>query len=142
MTEQINESESQGSPCRSLMTSQRLTKSAGKKRNNKWLAKSYTSYNDHYHNNTLPDNITVRFGKPLNGSDAHWDPTAREIVVDTTLNVHDALALICLHHEMAHVKMHMDGYVGGTVVEDSHHGMRYQAELNRLYQWGAYDGLL
>ena len=111
-------------------------------RNDKWLAKSYTSYNDHYHNNTLPDNITVRFGKPLNGSDAHWDPTAREIVVDTALNVHDALALICLHHEMAHVKMHMDGYVGGTVVEDSHHGMRYQAELNRLYQWGAYDGLL
>jgi hypothetical protein len=124
------------------MTTYKLTKSAGIKRNDKWLKKSYTVYNAYYHNNTLPDNIVVRFGKPQSGSDAHWDPDVREIVVNESLNVHDALILICLHHEMAHVKMHMEGYVGGTVVKDSHHGMRYQAELDRLYKSGAYDGLL
>lgn len=113
-----------------------------KPRTDKWLAKSYNRFNSRYYNNMLPSNVTVRFGTPLTGSDAHWDPIAREIVVNSTLRSHDTLVLICLHHEMVHIKMHTEGYVGGTTVEDPHHGMRYQAELDRLYKLGAYDGLL
>jgi hypothetical protein len=60
------------------MTTYKLTKSAGIKRNDKWLKKSYTVYNAYYHNNTLPDNIVVRFGKPQSGSDALGPGCARD----------------------------------------------------------------
>lgn len=113
-----------------------------KPRTDKWLKKSFDIYNERYHNCALSSSITVRFGQTMNAHDAHWDPAAREIVVNKTLETHDSLALICLHHEMAHAKLDLDGYVGGTVDKDPHHGMRFQAELDRLYKMGAYDGLL
>jgi len=111
-------------------------------RNDKWLKKVFTSYNELYYNGSLPSNIKVRFGKPSKNHDAHWDPINREIVINEDLRDHDKVTLICLHHEMAHVKLDTDRYVGGATVEDPHHGMRFQAEINRLYRMGAYDGLL
>lgn len=111
-------------------------------RDSKWLKRSFDVYNSAYHNDALSSGITVIFGTSKKGVDAHWEPTTRSIVVSEKLRNHDSLALICLHHEMAHAKLALDGYVGGTVVKDRHHGMRFQAELDRLYKAGAYDGLL
>ena len=111
-------------------------------RKDKWLRGSYDIFNDKYYDNKLPEDIKVFYGTPVDSDDAHWDPVKREIVVNKDLRTHDSLALICLLHEMAHVKMDEECYIGGTTLKDPHHGMRYQAEIDRLYKVGAYDGLL
>ena len=111
------------------------------KRTDKWLKDVYKNFNTRYHDDKLPD-VVVRFGTPKKDADAHWDQSTREIVVNENLKGHDTLCYICMHHEMAHVKLDAEGYKGGAVSDDPFHGMRYQAELDRLYKTGAYDGLL
>src|SRR5271157_5675536 len=111
------------------------------KRSDKWLKKVYQNFNTRYHEDKLPD-VAVRFGNPKKDADAHWDQTRREIVVNKYLMGHDVLCYICMHHEMAHVKLDEAGYVGGAITDDPHHGAQYQVELDRLYKLGAYDGLL
>lgn len=113
-----------------------------KPRSDRWLKNSYSIYNEKYFDGVLSPSIKVYFGATANNHDAHWEPSTREIVVNKSLRTHDSLALICLLHEMCHSKMDLEGYVGGTTTDDPHHGMRYQAELDRLYRVGAYDGLL
>lgn len=113
-----------------------------KPRSDKWLQMSFNIYNERYHDGKLSSSIRAIFGNTHDQNDAHWDPKTRAIVINKDLADHDTLALICLHHEMAHAKLELDGYVGGTLDKDPHHGMRYLAELDRLYKAGAYDGLL
>lgn len=111
------------------------------KRTDKWLKDVYENFNTRYHEDKLPD-VVVRFGSPKKGADAHWDQAKREIIVNKNLMGHDTLCYICMHHEMAHVKLDEQDYQGGAVSNDPHHGTRFHVEIDRLYKIGAYDGLL
>jgi hypothetical protein len=106
----------------------------------KFLQKSFDVYNKRYHNNEIPPTKVI-FGKTTRGADGNYIPARALIVIDEDLKGHEALCMICLHHEMAHAKLEAT-YRGGTTTEDPHHGMIYQAELVRLFHAGAYDGLL
>ena len=112
-----------------------------KNRTNEWLKKSFDLFNNRYFFGRLVS-TKVEYGTPQEGADAHWDGQSRTIIVDKNLRTHDSLAMICLLHEMAHAYLDMDEYEGGTTTKDRFHGMRYQAEIWRLIQAGAYDGLL
>lgn len=72
--------------------------------------------------------------------DGMYSVITKEIVIDSKLRQHFSLVCIVLLHEMAHANLDCLGYRG--YLEDGGHGMVYQAELARLFQAGAYDGLL
>ncbi len=105
------------------------------------LRKFFTTYNDMYFDNKVPQNTQVTFGKTTRGSDGNFLRKEGKIVIDVSIYDHDSLALICLLHEMIHAKLEST-YVGGASSEDGIHGMIYQAEIVRLFHAGAYDGLL
>ena len=112
------------------------------KRTNQWLQESYRLFNDVYFGGNLPCNAAVVYGVPNKKHDAHFDPRNMSIVVWEGLKDHDGLALLCLLHEMAHFKLEMGGHRGGTTIKDKNHGMIFQSEIVRLFNIGAYDGLL
>jgi hypothetical protein len=106
-----------------------------------FLKKSFDLYNDWYFDNRIPANTVVEFGKTARDSDGTFKFATGKITINEKLKGRNNLVLICLLHEMAHARL-QHTYIGGTLGDDPHHGMIYQAELVRLFNAGAYDGLL
>ncbi len=109
--------------------------------NEKELQKTFRIFNDRYFNNRIPSHTKVRYGKPKKNADAHYDPNTNEIIINKDLAEHNTIVFICLLHEMVHAKLDTT-YIGSAVDENPHHGMIFQAEIYRLVNAGAYDGLL
>ena len=109
--------------------------------NNAELKEYFRVYNERYFDDKLNSNTKTTFGKTKKRIDGYCHLSENRIVINENLRQHDVLTLICLLHEMAHIKLGST-YVGGIFFEDADHGMLYQAELVRLIHAGAYDGLL
>jgi hypothetical protein len=105
------------------------------------LKKLFDSLNQNYFDDKIPPSTQVVFGKTTKNADGNYRPIENKIVIHSSLKKHDILTTICVLHEMAHAKLNAV-YVGGNYSDDPHHGMIYQAELVRLFNAGAYDGLL
>ena len=105
------------------------------------LQKAFEGLNSHYFDGKVPISTKVVFGEPTRNADAHYDKKRNEIVINKVIRDHDTLVLICLLHEMIHAKLEST-YVGSASSDDPFHGMIYQAEIVRLFNAGAYDGLL
>ncbi len=68
---------------------------------------------------------------------AAFDPTTMTIHISQHLARFHELAQIALLHEMVHVKLYSENND-----PDAQHGQRFQAEIQRLKESGAYDRLL
>ena len=86
----------------------------------------------------VPTRLLKRSKK--NAVDARWLSDIREIHIDAVYARSEPMSAILLLHEMAHAAL--DGTYIGQATDDPGHGMIYQAELVRLFNAGAYDGLL
>ncbi len=105
---------------------------------NKELRSEYRRLNERFFGGSLPEDTTVRFGD-LEDEDEDGYCAEDEIVIDKDLRKHGDLASIILLHEMTHLSLG-PSYRGYP--SDDGHGMRFQAEIVRLFEAGAYDGLL
>ncbi len=103
----------------------------------KKLQQEFDKLNGRFFDGRL-DDISVQF-KNI-GPDGMYHIGSKQITIDSKLRQHLSLILIVLLHEMAHADLDLRGYRGHQ--EDGGHGMMYQAELVRLFQAGAYDGIL
>ena len=104
---------------------------------NKDLQAIFKIYNERFFDGKIDEHYTVKF-EPMRDDDGLHIPGAKEILISARLRLHPDLATFVLLHEMAHASL--PGYIGHA--NDGHHGMRFQAKLDELYQKGAYDGLL
>jgi hypothetical protein len=104
---------------------------------NKDLQAIFKIYNERFFDGQISEDYLVKF-EPMREDDGLHIPGAMEILINSDLKRHPDLATFILLHEMAHASL--PDYVGHA--NDGHHGMRFQAKLNELYQKGAYDGLL
>lgn len=85
--------------------------------------------------------VTCEFGKPNKDDGDHpfffgyYCSGSQTITVNEAFRGFTNTAIETLLHEMIHVKLVAQGYRGD-------HGMRFQAEIVRLFEAGAYEGLL
>lgn len=111
---------------------------------NKDLKAAFVGLNKKFFNGIMcNDSTVVRFENEegeIEGDDGVTMYAPPEIVIHQRLKKHPTLSLIVLIHEMAHLAMFVDGYIG--YVDDGGHHIRFHAELNRLYKAGIYEGLL
>jgi hypothetical protein len=103
----------------------------------KKLRQQFDKIDERFFDNRL-DLINVQFKDIV--PDGMYDMRTGEITIDSKLRKHITLVLIVLLHEMAHASLDLQGYRGYH--EDGGHGGLFQAELDRLYRAGAFDGLL
>jgi hypothetical protein len=92
------------------------------------LRRIFNFYNRKYFNDEVPHSTTVTWA-PLNGDNGDYIDGA--IHIDTTLQGSPRLAKIIMLHEMIHA--HNPRLT---------HGKRFQAEIRRLAEAGAYAQLL
>jgi len=108
----------------------------------KWLRKQFLHMNHRFFADRIPFNVKVEFGdlkeQRANGI---WNLPLGQLVIDNTMKkVGELLILQILIHEMIHADLEYQHYKGYP--NDAGHGMRFQAELVRLWNDGAFDGLL
>lgn len=104
---------------------------------NAFLREEYKRLNKRFFENLLPKDLSVKFGD-LSEDNAHGLSTGDEILIDNRLRHSDCLTAIILLHEMVHISLpEYGGYPA-----DGGHGMRFQARIVKLFEQGAYDGLL
>jgi hypothetical protein len=71
------------------------------------------------------------------GGPACFVPSMNRIRIEKTTTISEKFTRIALLHEMIHVRLRAEN--GDP---DEHHGIRFQREIERLYQAGAYKKLL
>ena len=95
----------------------------------------YNHFNKTCFGNKLLLPRVLKFAKQDEDGLTSWRFTGEvEITIHEDLRNHLDLAAVVLLHEMAHVSMGYD-YSGD-------HGMRFEAEMVRLFMAGAYDKIL
>jgi SprT-like family protein len=109
-----------------------------KKTTDKQLQKEFDELNERFFDYRLTA-IKIGFKKMIK-TDGAFNCIDKEIKINDGLRNFPVLTSIVLLHEMAHADLDLRGYKGYQ--SDGGHGMVYQAELDRLYKAGAYDGLL
>jgi hypothetical protein len=112
------------------------------------LRKGFTYLNNRFFNGEISPSIKLGFmpncgfedrGEWVN-VDAFYHEEDHAIMIDSHIAYSSSNVSIALIHEMAHAYLHLKGYKGYS--KDHGHGMMYQAEIARLFNAGAYDGLL
>lgn len=105
------------------------------------LKKLFKSFNEKYFDNQVPEPQSIRFADMTSdevGADGsstiYSSRVGGEIKVNKAFARHHNSALLTLLHEMVHHKLGAE-YVNG-------HGYRFGAEITRLWNVGAYEGLL
>ena len=101
------------------------------------LRSLYRQLNGRFFNDRCPKDLKVSFSV-LRDDDGIC--TDDDIQISSKLKGHGTMVAIVLLHEMVHVELGYDGYVGYP--KDGMHAMRFQARLWELVKAGAYDGLL
>lgn len=88
-------------------------------------------------------NAKVSFAKlrpGLLGRTFHDAAGQQFIEINKAFKQFHGVARTTLLHEMAHIKLDKEGYVGYP--KDNYHADRFHNEMDRLYRVGAYDGEL
>ena len=102
----------------------------------------FRAYNRAYFENSLPDPKILRYTELKDAAGVtHYEEgginrVPQEILIHSALRYFPRISQTILLHEMAHVSINC---VGGCHV---FHGMRWQAEILRLFMAGAYEELL
>jgi hypothetical protein len=109
---------------------------------NAWLRKQFEHLNYRFFGNRIPQTVKVEFAnltkERANGT---WSLLEGMIRIDGPMKkVGELMILLILLHEMIHADLEYQGYKGYPC--DAGHGMRFQGELVRLWNAGAYDGNL
>lgn len=110
---------------------------------NDWLRRQFDDFNGAYFGGRLHSTISVAFGDTTKeDANGFYDYDTKTIIIDRNQQKlgNGNLIKIILLHEMIHVDLDIDGYVGHQ--KDPLHGARFQGEICRLWKIGAYDGLL
>lgn len=108
-----------------------------------WLRRSFDEFNLAYFSGKIVG-VRIRFGNSGRDANGVYDTGERLIVIDKfhAKRGNERHAKLDLLHEMVHAYLDVvDGYVGGSE-KDPLHGTRFRGEICRLWQIGAYDGLL
>jgi hypothetical protein len=101
------------------------------------LRRVYKYFNDTYFNDQLRCSVT--FAKINDdGSTQLMSDGSTLIKIHKDFRKHSDAAAIILLHEMVHVKLNQDNYKD----TEKGHGLRFHAEIDRLYREGAYSLLL
>lgn len=102
------------------------------------LRRLFRTLNKVRFNNEIEEPDVIRFAdleeEELSGSATTTSQAPTVVEISHGLRMYPSLTAIVTLHEMAHLHV-------GTGYHPSH-GMRFQAEIWRLIQEGAYDGLL
>jgi hypothetical protein len=110
-----------------------------KKVTNKDLHEEASHLNEYFFYGRLIG-LRVQFGGNPAGTDGCYNFKKHLISISPGLKNFQSLCYLVLLHELAHAYLEVQGYKGYP--GDGGHGMRFQAELDRLYHAGAYDSLL
>ena len=102
------------------------------------LKTAYDFLNDNYFDGKIKCQIKFDKIKDDGVSDFSSKDGKKIIKITNDFKTHPDAAAIVLLHEMVHVKLMSEGYI------DLHkgHGLRFHAEIDRLYKQGAYGELL
>ena len=103
---------------------------------NKDLQREYRRLNERFFGGQLPMDATVKFSD-MDRSDLGLC-SGETIEISNAIKNIDNFVYVVLLHEMAHLSL--PEYAGYP--SEGGHGMRFQAELVRLFNAGAYDNLL
>jgi hypothetical protein len=118
---------------------------------NKTLRKTFDRLNQRYFGGALKDPPTLKFedlsedegeGKQEYGAEGTCDIDG--IRIEETLRIHPDLMILILMHEMVHWKLR-DWEVGtmpSLEIITGGHGPAFKQEIYRLWNSGAYEGLL
>lgn len=101
---------------------------------NKDLKREYRQVNKKYFENSLPDDVVIKFDTEGElDSDTYGEYFASDnlILIEEALKDFPDFAFIILRHEMAHVKYFQNG-----------HGHLFSSVITDLFLQGAYDKLL
>lgn len=101
---------------------------------NKDLKREYRRVNRKYFENSLPNDITIKFdteGELDSETYGEYFAPDNLILIEEALKNFPDFAFIILRHEMAHVKHFQNG-----------HGHLFSSVIADLFQQGAYDNLL
>lgn len=110
---------------------------------NRILQEMFENFNRGFFNSVI--NIpkkNVQFGtnRKLENGYGFTNRETNEIFINEEIQFIKSFVTIVLLHEMAHLALYQNGYVGYEL-HAGHHA-RFYAELDRLYKAGAYEGLL
>ncbi len=95
----------------------------------------FHQYNRQYFGGQLEEPRVIRFADmKSDGLTTTCSQFPTRVEIDRHLRRHASCVKITLLHEMVHLKIGRDCL--------KHHGIRFAAELVRLFNAGAYDGLL
>jgi hypothetical protein len=85
----------------------------------------------------------VRFAtnQECGGNYGTMNPKKRAIFINKDIRRMRTVVHIILLHEMPHLLLYQQGYIGYPG-DTGGHSVRFHAEMDRLYQIGAYEGLL
>jgi hypothetical protein len=107
-----------------------------------WLRKQFEHLNYRFFSNRIPSTIKVKYADlTKDNANGIWSMEEAELLIDPCLKkVGELLTLCVLLHEMIHADLAYQGYKGYPC--DGGHGMRFQGEIVRLWNAGAFDGNL
>lgn len=108
----------------------------------------FDGFNEEFYDGEIRPPVKIRFVSEKEmrktcihkEADAVWWPKLHEIWIDKVYARSESICCLLLLHEMAHAALE-NVYVGHPGPHRGH-GMIFQAEIYRLIQAGAYDGVL
>lgn len=106
------------------------------------LELAFLFFNIHFFDAKLQKPNVIKFGRFTKHEDIERDGVLQEnekgaqIIIAEDLKYFGNMAILALIHEMAHLKLRTSMTLPGG------HGMIFDAEIVRLFNAGAYEGLL
>lgn len=107
---------------------------------NKQLKTAFLNLNDRFFDGKISELTIVRFGNIKQQGLFQTGTRFGCIQINKRLKVHPDFATLVLLHEMVHAHLDSIGHLGYAM--DRGHGSRFHVEIDKLYQKGAYEGLL
>jgi hypothetical protein len=101
------------------------------------LKRTYKYFNETYFDNKLRCSLEFKDIKD-DGMTQLLEDGSVKIIIHKDFKGHSDAAAIILLHEMVHVKLKQENYID----TQKGHGLRFHAEIDRLYREGAYGLLL
>lgn len=107
---------------------------------NKQLKTAFLNLNDRFFDGKISELTIVKFGDIKEDGLFQSDTQFGCIQINKRLKAHPDFVTLVLLHEMVHAYLAAIGHLGYEM--DKGHGSRFHVEIDRLYQKGAYEGLL
>ena len=112
-------------------------------RTDRWLQEIYRTMNFRFFDGRLQlpaIRVTFASAKEMGKCDGMFVRSKGEIKIHKDFAKHESMCVITLLHEMCHLAIHENGYMGADPTDD--HYMLFYNEIARLWRLGAYETIL